>query len=386
MPDLTNRTWQAALMAIVAAGMLAGCGARPDASVTESRHGMEYPWMIGPFAKRVDVNPCLVPDGTKTFVDPITQQTVPWQRLHAYNPAAIVKDGRVYLLFRAEDGVGTHDAHHHWHSRIGLAISSDGHTFVSRPAPVLYPDHDAFTALEWEGGCEDPRVVATEDGRYVIYYTAYDGKKARLSCAESTDLEHWTKHGPIFRGALLGKYADVWSKSGSVVCRREGDHIYAVRLNGKYWMYWGEGDIFAATSDDLIHWTPVEYHGVLLPVITPRRGAYDSHLCEPGPPALLTKDGIVLIYNGSGDTPAHDGHVYAGGQLLLDPANPTAVIMRTTRPFIWPTETYDIWQSSANRKSGNCFLENLVVFQGKYIMYYGAADHEVAIAETAPSG
>ena len=24
-------------------------------------------------------------------------------------------------------------------------------------------------------------------------------------------------------------------------------------------MYWGESDIYAATSDDLIHWTPVEF-------------------------------------------------------------------------------------------------------------------------------
>lgn len=76
------------------------------------------------------------------------------------------------------------------------------------------------------------------------------------------------------------------------------------------------------------------------------------------------------------------GHPAAGGQLLLDPQNPTCVIMRTTRPFIWPTESYDIWRWSKNGKSGNVFLENLVYFKGRYLMYYGAADHEVAIAAT----
>ena len=56
--------------------------------------------------------------------------------------------------------------------------------------------------------------------------------------------------------------------------------------------------------------------------------------------------------------------------------------MRTTRPFIWPTESYDIWRWSKNGKSGNVFLENLVYFKGRYLMYYGAADHEGAIAAT----
>lgn len=58
---------------------------------------------------------------------------------------------------------------------------------------------------------------------------------------------------------MNGKYKNLWSKSGAVVCRQEGDHFYPVKLKETYWMYWGESDIYAATSDDLIHWTPVEF-------------------------------------------------------------------------------------------------------------------------------
>lgn len=202
---------------------------------------------------------------------------------------------------------------------------------------------------------------------------------------------------------LNRKYAGLWSKSGAVVCKQEGEHFYPVRLNGQYWMYWGESNIHAAVSDDLINWTPIEYvadgsdpahsrriiddqipetctakEKVLLPVITPRTGDYDGYLCEPGPQALLTEHGIVLIYNSKGDNPGRDGIYYAGGQLLLDPKNPTCVIMRTTRSFIWPTESYDIWRWSKNGKPRNVFLENLVYFKGRYLMYYSAADHEVA--------
>ncbi len=337
--------------------------------------------MLGPFVKKLDANPCLTPNSSANFFDPISQQEVHWQALHAYNPAAIVKDGKVFLLFRAEDGLVPEGFKEHRHSRIGLAVSEDGYKFISQPEPVLFPDNDEFKSVEWDGGCEDPRVIESREGVYYIYYSAFNGKTPLLSCAESTDLKHWKKHGPIFPKALSGKYALLHSKSGAVVCEQEGEHFYAVKIRGKYWMYWGEGDIYAATSNDLINWTPVEYQKVLMPVITPRKGKYDEDLCEPGPQALLINDGIVLIYNGKGRNRDRDGTVYSGGQVLLDPQNPTCVTMRATKSFIRPTESYDMWQSSKNKKSGNCFLENLVFFKGKYIMYYGAGDHEVAIAE-----
>ena len=42
---------------------------------------------------------------------------------------------------------------------------------------------------------EDPILVETEDGCYILTYTSYDGKTARLCVASSTDLQHWTKQG-----------------------------------------------------------------------------------------------------------------------------------------------------------------------------------------------
>ncbi len=376
-----KQTLYKALIGAVAAASLVGCSTLSERAIPNDHSRMEYPWMLGPFVKKLDANPCLKPDPSAKFLDPISQEEVHWQALHAYNPAAVVKDGKVFLLFRAEDGIGAEEPSRHRHSRIGLAVSEDGYKFVCLPKPVLYPDNDEFKSVEWDGGCEDPRIFESREGKYFLYYTGYNGRKALLCCAESTDLNHWKKHGPIFQKALNGKYSTLWSKSGAVVCKQEGEHFYAVKISGRYWMYWGDSNIYAATSDDLINWTPVEYSKVLLPVVTPRREEYDGDLCEPGPQAFLTHDGIVLIYNGKGKNPNHDGTFYSGGQILLDPRNPSCVIMRTTKPFIWPTESYDMWRWSKNRKSGNCFLENLVFFKGKYIMYYGAADHEVAIAE-----
>ena len=209
----------------------------------------EYSWMLGPFEKAAEANPCLVPNAVSRFFCPVQEKELGWEAKDVFNPAAVVKDDRVYLLYRAED----HEGKYAGTSRIGLAVSDDGLHFTTMPEPVLYPEKDEFSVYEWEGGCEDPRIVETKDGRYFLYYTSYNGKVALLCCAESTDLVHWEKHGPIFKDAMNGKYKNLWSKSGAVVCRQEGDHFYPVKLKETYWMYWGESDIYAATSDDLIH-------------------------------------------------------------------------------------------------------------------------------------
>ena len=362
--------------------------------------GKEYPWMLGPFEKEREANPCLRPRPDSRFFCPMQGREIRWEEKDVFNPAAVVRGGKVFLLYRAEDRVGRYAGT----SRIGLAVSEDGLHFTTCPEPVLYPQEDAFTGYEWEGGCEDPRIVESEDGQYYLYYTAYNGSVAMLCCAQSADLVHWRKHGPVFRDALAGKYARLWSKSGAVVCRREGDRFLAAKLGEGYWMYWGESDIYAATSPDLIHWTPVEFAAdgadpdhcfsqhetrgndaqarvtrVLLPVIRPREGRFDRYLCEPGPQALLTRDGIVLLYNGKGDNPLRLGGqdtMYQGGQLLLDPLNPTSVLARTARPFLTPSEPFEL----EGQVMPTCFLEGLVHFRGRYFLYYGSADSGVAVA------
>src|SRR5947209_12687181 len=89
-------------------------------------------------------------------------------------------------------------------------------------------------------------------------YTAYDGTTARLFIAASKDLIHWAKHGSVFKNAENGKYIDYWSKSGSIICKREGEKMIATKINGKYWMYWGESNIYMATSENLIDWTLIK--------------------------------------------------------------------------------------------------------------------------------
>ncbi|MBS1555050.1 MAG: hypothetical protein JSU09_08995 [Bacteroidetes bacterium] len=83
--------------------------------------------------------------------------------------------------------------------------------------------------------------------------------------------------------ALAGSYQDTWSKSGAIVAKEVGSKIIAQKINEKYWMYFGDTDLFMATSDDLIRWEPLIENGKLKSILRARRGYFDSRLVESGP-------------------------------------------------------------------------------------------------------
>ncbi len=110
----------------------------------------EKKWMLVPFVKQDAVNPCLVPSKA-AFTDPIRKSKVAWEEKDVFNPAAVVRNNKVYLLYRAQDVIGLPAGT----SRIGLAYSSDGLHFKRLQKPVLYPDNDEYKKFEWEGGCNN---------------------------------------------------------------------------------------------------------------------------------------------------------------------------------------------------------------------------------------
>ncbi|MBQ7364922.1 MAG: hypothetical protein IJW46_04935, partial [Clostridia bacterium] len=191
----------------------------------------KYPsWALGPFEKVDEANPILTPNDVDYFLDPISGTNVYWSNEALYNPAAVVKDGVICVLYRSQD--------HPLVSRVGLALSLDGIHFDSLTEPVLYPENDEFYPFEVGGGDEDPRVVKGPDGTYYMYYSAYNREKGicRLYVATSKDLENWTKHGNAIGDAYNGKYKDAWAKSGSVICDMVGEEFIARKFeDGKYY-------------------------------------------------------------------------------------------------------------------------------------------------------
>jgi beta-1,2-mannosidase len=355
---------------IILLALCAGCKtSTPETEVPESRDSLA--WAMAPFLKVDSVNPVLLA-GENTFVCPILKRSVKWEEKDVFNPAAIVRDNKVYLVYRAEDKIGKFAGT----SRLGLAISEDGLHFTKKEAPIFYPDNDSLKMYEWEGGTEDPRIVESDDGTYIMTYTSYDGKLARLMLATSSDLTQWKKYGPI----LQGKHKNTWSKSGAIVAEQKGARIVAKKINGKYWMYFGDTDLFMVTSNDLIHWSPVLENDSLKKVLRPRPGYFDSRLVESGPYALYTQDGIVLIYNGmnldKGGDPSVSPGAYCGGQALFDANDPSKLVNRLETYFIRPEKDYEL----TGQINQVCFLEGMVPFRGRWYLYYGTADSKIAVA------
>ena len=315
----------AALLILLAGG----CAEAPDAA-DSAASADSTAWQLGPFTK-YDGNPILLPQGET------------WEAKDVFNPTAWTDGDEILLLYRAEDttGVGR------WNgtSRLGLARSTDGVRFEREPAPVFEPAED------WElpGGVEDPRLVQI-DSTYYLTYTGYDGETARLGLATSPDLRTWTRHGVLFpeRG---------WTKSGAILPEP---------IDGRYWMYFGDTNIWAAHSDDLITWTVVEP-----PVLRPRPGHFDSRLVEPGPAPLRTDAGILLLYNA-----ADDSLRYAAGQALFDAADPTRLLARTDAPFLTTTDVLE----QTGQVRNVVFIEGLVRFQDHWFLYFGMGDSGIGVA------
>lgn len=363
--------------------LLTGC----ISTKTEVAGSKDIVWTLGGFERPKNLNPIIQPDSTTTFLDPMSDSLVRWEENDTFNPGAVVKDGKVYILYRAEDkfgiGIGFRT------SRLGLAESNDGIHFTRHKKPVLFPEDDNQKEFEWPGGVEDPRLAVTEDGTYVVFYTQWNRDVPRLGVATSKDLINWEKHGPIFKNAKYKKVFNEGHKSASIVTKIKGDKLVITKVGQSYFMYWGEHGVSGATSTDLINWEPVlNEDGELAKFITPREGYFDSALTECGPPAVMTEKGILLLYNGKNHDskefadPRFNLGTYSAGQVLFSSSDPTEVLQRLDVPFLRPMEDFE---KSGQYKDGTVFIQGLTYYKNKWYLYYGCADSKVAVAIYDPN-
>jgi predicted GH43/DUF377 family glycosyl hydrolase len=300
--------------------------------------------------KKYRGNPILYPEGTG------------WESMAVLNPAVMVENGIFYMLYRGDDWTYVRWIEDQplpkslmderwkggkekggWAS-IGLAYSKDGiHFERCKDNPIIVP------AYNWEKpwGCEEPRIVKIDN----TYILTYRGGGRHIALATSNDLIHWEKKGICF---------PKWESTNSGV-------IVPEKINGQYIMYHGDSNIWIAYSNDLIHWvSPQE------PVMKPREGYFDDSLVEPGPPPIVTEDGIVLIYHGKNK----ETWAYSLGVVVFSKKDPTKILYRSDKPFLEPTEEWEI-----NGKAYNVIFSNgLVNYKGKWYLYYGGADTYIGVA------
>jgi predicted GH43/DUF377 family glycosyl hydrolase len=274
-----------------------------------------------------------------------------WESAGTFNPSVVLRDGKIVMLYRAQDKAGT--------SRLGYAESVDGIHFTRRSQPVFSPEKD----YEKDGGVEDPRLVQFGD-TYYLTYTGYNKKDAQLCLATSKDLLHWERKGVILP-AYKGNWNVRWTKSGAIVPEKIG---------GKFWMYFlgtsqdNKDQMGLASSIDLLHWT----EATETPVLPAREGKFDSRVVEPGPAPIVTPKGIVLIYNG-----ADDKLIYRTGVAMFDRNDPRRVISRTDSPIFAPEKEWE----KVGQVPNVVFVEGMVRKGGDYLFYYGGADTNIGVAK-----
>lgn len=289
--------------------------------------------------QRMSAAPLIAPRGTG------------WEAAGTFNPATVTRGDKIVMLYRAQDGRGT--------SRLGYAESADGLHFTRRDQPVLSPVEE----YEKDGGVEDPRLVQFGH-TYYLTYTGYNKKDAQLCLATSSDLIHWERKGVIIP-ANKGNWNVKWTKSGAIVPEK---------IDGRYWMYFlgtsadNKDQAGLASSIDLFHWI----EATQVPVLPVRPGRFDSRVAEPGPPPIVTRDGIVLIYNG-----ADEKLVYRTGIAVFDRNDPRKLLWRSDQPIFSPEKDWE----KVGQVPNVVFVEGMVKKDDRYLFYYGGADKYVGVAE-----
>jgi predicted GH43/DUF377 family glycosyl hydrolase len=340
------------------------------------------------FFIRSKINPILKPNPNNV-----------WEGFKIYNPGAIFAEGKYHLFYRAmnrgED----------WKSSIGYAVSSDGEYFERFDKPIL----EAETPEE-KRGLEDPRITKVDD-TYYMAYAAYDGTNVRLNIATSLNLKKWTKHGKAFSNfEFLKNGGHVFKcENGQIIKndqkaigkeRSKSGAIFPEKINGRYWMLFGEYNIWLANSDDSIHWNVLP--GVFL---SPRENKFDNTFVEMGSTPIKTDKGWLILYHG-----IDNWKTYRIGFLLLDLNNPEKILYRNDDAIFEPIEKYETQgfvdvlpgglqkMQKLNDKELEKFIDNSVknksmnavtfccgatLIGDTLRIYYGAGDSYVCTATTS---
>lgn len=240
-------------------------------------------------------------------------------------------------------------------SHLRVVRCGDGTTVREISEVVFRPQGE----LE-EFGVEDPRITPL-NGQFYFTYVAVSRHGPASALASTTDFRTFTRHGVIFCPE---------NKDVVLFPEMRGDTYFALHrpVCGTPFT---RPEMWVARSPDLLHW------GAHTPLMLPG-GDWQSGRVGAGPPPIRVADGFLAIYHGNRH-PTHPGEVgeYAAGALLLDATDPTRVLKWTAKPFMRPEADFE--------RTG--FVPNVVFPTGvvpmgdRVLVYYGAADTVVAVAE-----
>jgi len=238
-------------------------------------------------------------------------------------------------------------------------FSDDGIQWKLNPEKITVETDDPDVAPGGPVNPYDPRVTPLE-GEYIVTYCSYPaGPGPHMGMARTTDFKSFT---------LVAQVIFPYNRNAVVFPRKvNGNYAALHRPSDPYHTRYG--DIFYATSPDLVHWGNHRY-------LFGPRGGWQGGKVGAGPYPLETDEGWLMIYHGVRIT--CNGYVYSAGAALLDLEQPWKVLYRTKRYLLAPTTDYE--------RSGdvpNVLFPNAAIVDEKtrqVRLYYGAADTCVGLA------
>jgi predicted GH43/DUF377 family glycosyl hydrolase len=286
--------------------------------------------------RRHPKNPILLPDPQH-----------PWESRHVSNAGAILHNGKVHLLYRAEGEDTRPSTDHIWPvSRIGLAISPDGVTIEERlPGPVIDVAGEPHPLTD---GAEDARVCRIEGQFYATTSSLHEV----LSWSVSKDLRNWEK-----RGVLMPDYSQ---RTGGLLPEKvDGEFVLFHRVLPHLWI---------SRSPDLKRW-----HSTKI-LLRAQWGHWTEAKLGIGATPFKTDQAWVVIFHGK-----DRNRIYRLGVMWLDAEDPGRILRVQEEPILEPEEEYEL----------KGFVDNVVYTCGavtlgdEVFVYYGCGDQCLAVA-TAP--
>ena len=322
----------------------------------------------------------------------------PYEVEGVLNPAAAWSpDGRLVLFPRVV-------AEGNW-SRIAAAdvVLTDGTpTSVVRRSIVLAADRS------WEhgtshGGVEDPRMTwIGELGLYVMTYVAFGPTGPRTALATSPDLEHWTRLGPIqfvYEDAL-DTDLDIFPNKDTVwfpesIPGPGGEPCFGFIHRPMFDMLAPEATLPAGVTDDRpsiwLSYVPVaaalaDPRALVRPFahreIARPEAAWEVLRIGGGPPPVRVAEGWLFLYHGVSGTMSSNPFerqtrvVYSAGGMILDAADPSRILQRSTVPLMVPETGVE----QVGVVDNVVFPTAIVDVGGRTFCFYGMADAAIGVA------
>lgn len=281
-------------------------------------------------------------------------------------------------------------------------FSSIGHCILDGPlkvaerseSPVIYPQHDYE-----RHGCEDPRIVHFE-GRYYLFYMAYNGKDVVTAYAISKDLKKFEKKGPIsclipysdikkyfMKQHMPAKYFnyDFYDKveedtEDTVYIWGKDAFMFPKKIKGKFAMLHrilpNVHVIYFNNFQDLTKLDFWKHHLKHLKdrKVIDTRYWFESRAIGAGCVPIETKKGWLLIYHAIENSP--EGRIYRACAALVDKNNPCKLKGKLDYPLFSPEKFWELKGDVDNV----VFPSGAIVFGKRLYIYYGAADKRIAVA------